>query len=217
MLRQPNRYRNWLVTLFTEEDIEIFQSQDSFTLWCNGIERVKFACGQVEAAPETGRLHFQGYFEFENAIRLASVTCRIGYGAHAEHRRGSRDAAITYCSKESSRVSQPVFYPSEGDAVSSQGRRTDIEDGIRAIREEGWRGFIEEHPATFIRYHRGWYAFRYELARLGQVAWRDIEVHLLWGDAGTMAAFSRHTFICVIAFMLSCNVFVSNNFSCSPL
>lgn len=49
---------------------------------------------------ETGTIHYQGYLELENACTMSALKKRIPR-AHLEARRGSREAALTYCIKDS--------------------------------------------------------------------------------------------------------------------
>lgn len=69
---------------------------------------VDYAVWQLERAPETGRLHLQGYLELTNRGYLTKVKKLRGLeGAHLEARRGSPKEAKEYCRKPESRVAGP--------------------------------------------------------------------------------------------------------------
>lgn len=70
---------------------------------------VQYCVYQLERAPETGRLHLQGYIEFKNRKKFTTVKNMIPAlaGAHFEARKGTCDEARTYCMKEDSRVAGP--------------------------------------------------------------------------------------------------------------
>jgi len=86
----------------------------------------RFIC-QLEAAPDTGMLHLQGYVEFHHARRLNTVrswcvTVDLK-GAHLEQRRGTPVQAWDYCQKTESRILGPFTH---GDPPSGQGARADL-------------------------------------------------------------------------------------------
>lgn len=64
---------------------------------------------QLEEAPETGQLHYQGYFEYKNPVRLAHLRGFCPQG-HFELARGTRQQCIEYCTKASGSVSAFATY-----------------------------------------------------------------------------------------------------------
>nr|AKR53286.1 viral replicase protein [Temperate fruit decay-associated virus] len=123
---------------------------------------VRCAIWQLEEG-EQGTQHIQGYIEFTKAIR-ASRFCQIinGDNPHLEVRRGSRDQAYNYCSKEETRVSGPYTY---GSWNLCKGRRTDIEAATTAILEQdadddellhNHSGVVAKYPkfVKFLREHK---------------------------------------------------------------
>lgn len=87
---------------------------------------VRYAVIQEERAPETGRLHVQGYLELGSPRGMSfvkDVLCTPT--AHVEARKGSREAAREYCMKEESRIAGPVEV---GEwAAGGQGVRSDLQ------------------------------------------------------------------------------------------
>jgi len=84
-------------------------------------ERVRYAIWQLERGAN-GTIHFQGYMEWINAMRLAACKTLIP-GAHWEVRKGSAEQAKAYCSKEESRIDGPWEH---GTMSEGQGTRTDL-------------------------------------------------------------------------------------------
>lgn len=59
---------------------------------------------QLEVAPTTGQHHFQGYAELPKTARIAALKKVFeGYAPHFESRRGTREQAIEYSTKEDTR------------------------------------------------------------------------------------------------------------------
>lgn len=63
---------------------------------------IKYCVFQLEAAPTTGRPHWQGYIELDASVRPTGVANKVPelHGAHFEARRGEQCEAIAYCKKE---------------------------------------------------------------------------------------------------------------------
>jgi len=82
--------RDWCFTMFTHEQ----------PAWVPG---VRYICFQQEAAPTTGRLHWQGYMETSEARNDLQMREFLEAfwprGTHVERRRGTREEAIAYCQK----------------------------------------------------------------------------------------------------------------------
>lgn len=97
---QRGRTRNWMWTLNnpTEEERSYFTGLQSPP---RGIQYLIF---QEERAPDTGTIHFQGYLETPNTIRMSWLKNNFNSRAHYDIRRGTQEEAIAYCSKEESRV-----------------------------------------------------------------------------------------------------------------
>lgn len=61
---------------------------------------------QVEKAPETGKIHCQGFVCFKNPVSFRTVK-DIQPRAHWEKSKGSLAENIAYCSKEGSKICGP--------------------------------------------------------------------------------------------------------------
>lgn len=134
-----------------------------FTAWCmdrqlfdNVPDYVTYAVYQREKAPDTGRMHYQGYAEFNNGIRMPRIKDWLGNDAHLERRKGTREQARTYCMKPDSRAENDCGPFEHGEFnAKAQGKRTDIEDAVRCAQEHGMAACAEQFPGTFAKFHKG--------------------------------------------------------------
>lgn len=112
---------------------------------------------QLEMAPTTGQLHWQGYAEFNMPMRFTALHKLDGLEtAHFEARKGTAKQASDYCKKEGALA--PFV---EWGTLSSQGARSDLVAVFEAAKNAPrLRDVAEEHPASFIRYTRGINAVR---------------------------------------------------------
>jgi len=67
----------------------------------------KYMMYQVERAPETGKVHLQGFLCFTNKVSLAMLKRVYSKTAHWELSRGTLAQNIEYCSKDKTRVVGP--------------------------------------------------------------------------------------------------------------
>lgn len=117
-------------------------------------ELVRFATYQLEAAPTTGQLHYQGYIQMFKKCRFPGVIKALGHPARLAKAKGTLMQNKDYCSKRASRVDGPWTF---GEGIT-QGKRTDLDDACATLKEGGKQGYkrvAEEHPVAFVKYHRG--------------------------------------------------------------
>lgn len=132
-----------------------------------------------------GHLHIQGYAEFNKPVRMATAITVLGlHGAHLEARRGTRDQARDYCMKADSRVDGPWEWGDWG--AGGQGKRNELADAAKLLKEgKPLHVVMDEHPTTFIRYHRGLREMQFELTRQKNTQqMRNLKVTVLIGDTG---------------------------------
>lgn len=135
--RAPQQARRWCFTLHSAEDEKGELDLDERTkevdaMWSNlSGAGATMLCLQLESAPSTGRLHYQGYVRFSKQLRL-SAFIRLLPGCHAECTRGTEPQNIAYVTKEESRIAGPWRFGEE----SKPGRRTDI-TRVREMVVEG--------------------------------------------------------------------------------
>jgi len=139
--------RNWMFTINNPTQ------DDEPRNWAG----VKYLVFQLERAPTTGTLHFQGYVIWERKKRKGGCIA-INSRASWEPRYGSHDKAREYCMKLETRVSGPW---EKGDPPAP-GKRNDLE----ALRQALVDGHNERHIAldedlfgVYLRHFRGFQLF----------------------------------------------------------
>lgn len=138
----------------------------------------RFTVFQLESG-SNGTPHYQGYAEFTSARRLSAMSTLLPR-AHLEVRRGTRQQAIDYCTKEETRLEGP--WTAGTASQETQGQRTDIDRGVTLIQEGGLKRLRDEDPSLYVRYSRGFEA----LARGLVLPPRPCppSVYLLYGPTG---------------------------------
>lgn len=141
---------------------------------------VQYCIYQLEIAPETGQLHYQGYMELTKPVRWNTLHTYDGIEtAHFEARRGSQSQAVAYCSKQDTRVDGPWEYGQK----KAQGTRQDLID----VKNSMDAGMSLEQVADvhFVEWVKFKNAFK-EYKRL-RMAKRDhpMEIEVIVGPSGT--------------------------------
>lgn len=140
-----------------------------------------YACFQREIGAN-GTPHLQGYFEVTKRMRITGLK-KIDFlkTAHFEKRRGTRQEARDYCSKDDTRAPDAAFWE-KGALPVAQGKRSDLHDALAFLSNHRLSELATEFPAVYVKYHRGLAALANAVA-----TWRDTapEVHLLYGDPGS--------------------------------
>jgi len=126
--------------------------------------------------------HLQGYFEFDRTRRLAYLKAHIHPTCHFEPRGGTRAQAVAYCTKDDTRVEDPVFY---GDLDVTQGSRSDLHECCMVVANEGMGAAIDQFPEVFVKYHRGLRAYAWHQLKPRRAIEEDRpNVTFLWGPTG---------------------------------
>lgn len=151
--------------------------------------RARYLVAQLEMGAK-GTPHYQGYVEFPNAVRRTQIV-EVLVGAHLEVAQSDSDKCEAYCTKEETRLEEPIRF---GTRVAKQGKRTDVL-ALRDAVKGGKRGrelFDDDLTAgPAIRYSRG-------VADMGraynEATMRDdIRVIFHYGPAGTGKTFCAHS------------------------
>lgn len=169
--------QRWTFTLFIDEP------EDGGTILCEmrDLSDFQYCIGQTEAAPETGRLHLQGYLELTRKISMGELKAQLDYPQiHLERSKGSADDNDKYCTKPESRVMGPWTFGTH----LVQGRRSDLAKiadrlGAGASLAE----IARDQPGSFIRYHKGLLAYRQTVLGGQQRTW-EVDVKVLYGPTG---------------------------------
>lgn len=113
-----------------------------------------YAIVAKEVAPTTGTPHLQGFLHFKHP-KTHKTLLNVLSGAAFYQARGTDEESKVYCSKE-----DPA--PWEFGEISSQGKRTDLDSAILTLTESSGdlKRVATDHPASYVRYHRGFAAYR---------------------------------------------------------
>lgn len=133
--------KHWSFTLF-EENAPDFDG-----------ESMLYLCYQREAAPETGRLHWQGYAAFKTKRTLVRVKELLGSGSiHLEVARGTPEDNRRYCSKESTGV--VGTFCEFGELPGGKGERNDLRRFVAAVEANPQLDAFSEFPEIQAKYPR---------------------------------------------------------------
>ena len=188
--RSPAR-RCWVITEFDTAKFKEWKSLDVLDLG------IRYFVYQLETAPETGRLHIQGYIEFYKQVRLTTVKRRLASSkVHAEQRKGSRNQARDYCLKDDSpwfQANHPDWIE-KGSRVQStqpvelgvwatrQGHRVDpmgVADLIKSGATESQ--IFEKAPVQYLKFSNGIRRARHLQTMKNVGKFMNVKVHVVWG------------------------------------
>lgn len=146
--------RHWVFTLHVTHKDE----WDPSTIEIN--DHVTGLVCQLESAPTTGQLHYQGCVKFKEPVSATAVKKVIGHKAHVEAMKGTWDEAKQYCKKDKTRVEGTT--PFEAGATGGQGQRSDL-DALQEDIKEGktMRQIADKHFSSFLRYNHGIGQYRF--------------------------------------------------------
>lgn len=146
---EMTKVRRWGFTHFLKDQEEFKFGGEN--------EALRRAVMQMEKCPTTGRLHMQGYMEFKRGVELRWVKKHIVESrSHLFVCRGSPKHNYDYCTKEDTRIGDPIFI---GDwaSMTGQGKRSDLLDLHKVILEEpNFKKILldAQTGAQFLRYGR---------------------------------------------------------------
>lgn len=150
-------------------------------------KRLKYMVYQREISSKTGKLHFQGFIQFDKVVRMKAVKKIFKNNSmHLEGMRGTREQARNYCMKERTREIEDAEPIELGEWVESkQGQRTDLEYAYELCKE-GKKNveILEEIPATYMRYSKGIKEAKFLLKQRDGKKWRKIKTKVYIGPTG---------------------------------
>lgn len=180
------RYYDYVFTYFLPNDEKVFNipidEESKINMinkklcdFFNNDKLFKYVIFQLEKCPDTARLHFQGYFYFNNARSFnATKTLLTDNGFNAMHievrsNKSTIQESSDYCQKEDSRYITD-FLPNGllnvfGGLPSldeiNQGKRTDLEAFIKRINDGlTYNELLLEFPTYSIKYEKFYYKMR---------------------------------------------------------
>ena len=189
----PSRHKNYCFTINDTKNFDSWGYQEALsTILTQAVEakKVDYCIFALEEAPQTGCHHLQGFIRRHHAASLLSTKALLGVPhAHLEPARGTVQQNIHYCQK----VDHPSLPPNAdskthvfGTVPPGQGSRADLKAVLSAVVSgtQGARAFAREHPALFVRYHRGVQALANTALSHTIPRQRPVNVEVHWGVTG---------------------------------
>lgn len=123
------------------------------------VQRIQDITNTLYASYEEGQNgtpHIQGFVTFKKAKRLGAVS-KLLPRAHLESAKGGKADNFNYIIRGQNVDGSPKLHSEVfiNHDIGSQGARTDLLAVLDTARAGGIKRVAEEHPAEFIRYHRG--------------------------------------------------------------
>lgn len=177
------KYRSWCFTLWLDCTCPICQFYPSPLARAeSGKFNLKYLIYQMEACPQTGRYHMQGYMQWNTSYKLSYLKKHwCTQKCHFEPAGGSPATNIEYCSKDASRV--PDTETVEWGTRPSQGSRTDIQAlQVMVMEQRPFREIAETHFHAFLRFNRG---IRDAMTLFRQERSEPCFTIVYWGPPGT--------------------------------
>lgn len=164
--------RRWVYTLMTSQTTEPKEHWNP--------DLMAYLKVQVEKAPTTGQLHYQGCLIMKKATRMTGVKKALNAPtAHLEPAK-AWDRAVAYCGKEETRVDGPWEY----GKPTTQGQRKDIELLAEAVKlGKRDRELADEYPVSYMRYYKGVQALR--SAQTPKTNRTNMRAAVFWGETGS--------------------------------
>lgn len=163
-----SRSRGWVFTVnnYTPEHILFLRD-----LQCEYLVAGK-EVGQKEHTP-----HLQGYVLFKNAKTFNQIKALLP-SAHIEAQKGTDIQAARYCMKDGDIAVEKGKLP-------QQGKRTDLEESVKLLKDKGITAIVELQPEAYIKFGKGLrdLDFQYKQARV--LEHQERKVYWLWGPTGT--------------------------------
>lgn len=129
--QQSPARKNYVFTLHSEADIENEEDVEQEALWLIGqlVDHCSLFAFQLERAPTTGYMHYQGYFELEIKQRTEWVHKHITKFDYLKERKGTPMQAWNYATKSETRHAGPWTL---GEPTNSEsGAQKTAESSIR--------------------------------------------------------------------------------------
>lgn len=184
--KHVKKQRKWFITDWcTGEDGD----------WKAGIQRwlaldeskIRYSIWQVESG-EGEKPHIQGFIHFQRPVAMTTLKSRLKANwLHCEAARDS-EACSEYCSKADSSTNTRHYGPvTVGTRPNYAEKTVKPTDALCDMVARGYSDekLAEEAPWAILRHSRGINALRYAHLRAESRKWRDVEVIILCGYAGT--------------------------------
>lgn len=175
--REQGKY--WCFTVNNPEELLEIDQWDT---------KPKMCVWQLEMGEE-GTLHYQGYIEFETRLRRRPIMSNYYDFGWLGLRAGSKEQAVTYCTKDDTRLEGPWYWPNEATCVNfgpQQGQRTDLEAMLGAVKRGAKDAELaEDYTVAYAKYYKGANQVRCALGLGEKRNAEGIEVIWVCGKPGT--------------------------------
>lgn len=145
---------------------------------------MEYMCYQIEIAPQTANLHFQGCCIFKKRITLKGAARALGVGwgngDNTSFMR-QREAAINYCQKKESAV-EGTFREFGVRPKAGAGDRTDLTVAINECKT--LKEMADVHPELVAKYSRGLETV-YNMRQKPRDGINMPEIRVYWGTTGS--------------------------------
>lgn len=144
-------------------------------------------CFQLEKAPDTGRLHLQGYVGLKNGTTMTFDSCRANLFANVsgsvcwiKQARAPKEA-FEYCEKEKSRVAGPWKHGEK----PKPGSRTDLKQFVADAKAKLPLAELQEKHMSIEAHSMKYFDRVIQRTRSDPVRRFKTRCVIWWGDAGT--------------------------------
>lgn len=163
-----------------------FTKPDEFLATLKNVLDIRYIAFQQEIAPDTGVLHYQGYFEFSKSLRCTTLQNRLkrfGIFMSVQYRYeySTGEQASEYCTskiykgKEKGQVEGTTRI---WGTITKPGQRNDIIDVLR-MAKQGYnvREALDESPNSMSKYYRYFKVCQEIYKKPHSIANRVLEIH----------------------------------------
>lgn len=166
------RSRNWC---FTEFNLEL---KDLTKIYNDHKDNIRYLCAGKETCPTSGKMHMQGWIQFEKPKRFGGVKKLFTKSTHIETCKGNEFDNDKYCKKDGEFITHGEFM--------AQGNRTDLKNIKKILKDGGTMSDImEKEFETYCKYRNGIKDYAALIEKKNRKEFRKVEVEVLWGETGT--------------------------------
>lgn len=145
-------------------------------------QTVAYCQYSAERAPNTGRIHLQGFLAYKKRVRMSTVVADLPRGSHVERMRGTVSDNLCYTSKPESHVAGPWKF-GEIPVDTADCKKSKWESLIADVKSGVCeRDLYEKYPSFLDRCRGVEKAISLFAPTISE---RHVDVFLLWGPACT--------------------------------
>lgn len=149
---------------------------------------------QLEAAPTTGYLHYQGCMELTNKKRFGWIQQHIRKFEYLAPMVGTPKQAWSYATKLETRQAGPWTYGEPYGESEKKPVQMFVEDVVKGLNDSA---LVDQHPSSFLRYDADKIrqAKRIRMpcpTRMELYGDNNLEVYVFYGEPGTGKSYAAH-------------------------